>query len=142
MRAALGRNVQIGRNLRQIAHRLQQVGRHVLGIIGDELQPADALDLVQLVEQIGQADRLRAGRVFVAVDGLAEQRHFQAAVVGQAADLVDDFGGRPALFRPAHPRHDAIGAELIAAEHHPHHRLVRHGPRPEKGTVPICRNGP
>ena len=121
--AALGRNVQIGRDLRQIAHRLQEIGRHVLGVIRDELQPADALDLVQLVEQVGQANRLRAGRVFVAVDGLAEQCDFQAAVVGQMADLFDNFGGRAALLRPAHPRHDAIGAELIAAERHPHHRL-------------------
>ena len=78
---------------------------------------------MQLVEQIGQVQRARAGRVLIAVDGLAQQGHFQAAVVGQAADLVDDLGGRPALLGPADPRHDAIGAELVAAEHHPHHRL-------------------
>ena len=73
-----------------------------LGMIRDEPQPAEAVDVVQHVEQVGQLDRLAAGRVAVAVDRLAEQRHFEAAVVGQLADLVDDFGGRPALLGAAH----------------------------------------
>ena len=72
--------------------------------------------------------RLPAGRVAIAVDGLADQRDFQAAVVGQPANFLDDLVSRPALFRSAHAGHDAIRAELVAAEHDPHQGLMRHWP--------------
>ena len=60
LRAALGRNVQVGRDLRQIAHRLQQIVGHVPRVIGDELDAADAGHVVDQREQVGQQNRLSA----------------------------------------------------------------------------------
>ncbi len=81
-----------------------------------------------IAEQVGQPNRVQTARILVAVDRLAEQRYLQAAVIGQTADLVADFRSRPALLRPADPGHDAVGAKLVAAEHRPHHRLMRRRP--------------
>ena len=75
-------------------------------------------------KQIGQPNASARSVVAVAVDRLAQQRHLQAALVGQPADLGLDLGSRPALLGPANARHDAVGAELVAAEHDPHHRLM------------------
>ncbi len=69
-----------------------------------------------------------AVRVFVAVDGLAQQRDFLAAFVGELPHLGGDVLGRPALLRAAHAGHDAVGAELVAADHDAHVRLKRRGP--------------
>ena len=64
----------------------------------------------------------------VAVDGLAQQRDLLAALGGQLADLGGDVRRRPALLRAAHPGHDAVGAELVAADHDAHERLKRRRP--------------
>ena len=108
-------------------------------MIGHELQPPQPVDSLQPLQEVGQADGLSAGRVLVAVDRLAQERRFQAPLVGQAADFVLDFRGRAALLRPAHPRHDAVGAELVAAQHDPHHRLE--GDRPRRGRSAADRSG-
>ena len=129
VRPALGRHVQIRADFRQVAHCGQQIVGHVLGIIGHELQPPNAARS----RAAGRANRtsrtVRPSPIsLVAVDRLADQRNFQAAVVGQSADFVDDFAGRPALLGPAHAGHNAIRAELVAAEHDPHQGLMRRGP--------------
>ncbi len=72
--------------------------------------------------------------VLVAVDGLAQQGDFLAALGGELADLGGDVLGRPALLRAAHAGHDAVGAELVAADHdadvglerrRPHRRIAQ-----------------
>ena len=95
-------------------------------MIGDEFQPPKARDFVQPIEQIGEPQFAAAGSIAVAVDGLAEERHFEAAAIGQAADLFFDLGRRAVLLRPANAGHDAVRAESVAAEGDPHHCLVRH----------------
>src|SRR5262249_21937110 len=55
--------------------------------------------------------------ILVAVDGLAEQGDLLAALGGQLADLGGDVLGRAALFGAADAGDDAVGAELVAADH-------------------------
>ena len=92
------------------------------------------------VVQPGQADRLSRVRatarsVFVAVDRLAQQRDLAASLLGQLAGFGRDVRGRPALLRPAHHADDAIRAELVAADHDPHERLIRRRPhRPARAA--------
>ena len=72
VRAALGRHVQIRRALRQIAHGREQIVGHVFRKIRDELQPGEALDVVQSIEQIGQPRRSPAVVMAIAVHRLAQ----------------------------------------------------------------------
>jgi hypothetical protein len=53
--------------------------------------------------------------VAVAVDDLAEERHFAHALSDQAADFVDDFVHRAAAFHPAAEGDDAKGAGVATA---------------------------
>ena len=98
-------------------------------VVRDELDPPQAVDLVQSGQQVGEPQRPAfAGVSLIAVDRLAQERDFQAAVGGQAADFGHDLGGGAALLRAADLGHDAVGAELVAAEHDPHHGLERRWP--------------
>ena len=97
--------------------------------VGDELDALDARRVVDAGEQIGQPFAPAvAVVVLVAVDRLAEQRDLLAALGGELADLGGDVFGRPALLRAAHARHDAVGAELVAADHDADVRLERRRP--------------
>ena len=71
--------------------------------------------------------------MLVAVDRLAQQRDLPAAFVGQLPGLGDDMlaGGR-LCSGPRTLGHDAVGAELVAADHDPHERLERR--RPHRGS--------
>src|SRR5437879_4060366 len=80
-------------------------------------------------EQVGETlTPSVAAIVLVAVHCLAEERDLLAALGGQLADLSRNMLRRPALFGPAHLRHDAVGAELVAADHDPHIGLERRRP--------------
>ena len=125
IRTALQWNVQVRRNLRQIADRLQQLVAHILGIVRHELQALDAVNLLQLVQQIGEPRRRAALDVLVAVYGLAEQRDLFAALICQDAGFVINLLGRSALFRSARRRDDAVGAELVATDLDAQIRLKR-----------------
>ena len=61
----------------------------------------------------------------ITVHGLAQQRDFAAAFVGQLSGFGDNVIRMPALLRSAHLRHDAIGAKFIAADLNAHKRLIR-----------------
>src|SRR5262249_10468871 len=55
--ATLSRHVKIAADLRQIAHRLEQIVGHVVGKIGEELDPLDALYVVNSLEEVCEAAR-------------------------------------------------------------------------------------
>ena len=98
-----------------------------LRIIGDELEPPQPSISCSRASRSASRSGAAAARVLIAVDRLAQQRDLQAAVVGQrraSATIFAAAGSAPARG----PGHDAIGAELVAAEHDPHHGLVRRGP--------------
>ncbi len=74
------------------------------------------VDVVQRHEQVGQPRRAPAAPIAVAVDGLAQERDFLAALIGQHAGFGQDVLRRTALLRAAGHGHDAVGAELVAAD--------------------------
>ena len=61
--AALRGDVQVSRDLGQVADRLEQVVGHVVGEIGDELDPLDAVDIVDPIQQVGEAPGSAVGVV-------------------------------------------------------------------------------
>ena len=109
--------------------------------------------VVDARQQVRQARRPAvAVDVAVAVDRLADEGDLLAALVGELPHLGGDVLGVPALLGAARRRHDAVGAELVAAELHadvrlerrrPHRRVARSGrssrswPSP-RGATPRC----
>ncbi len=88
-------------------------------------------------QEVAESHGPAAGSRLVAVDRLAQQGHFQAALVDQLADLGHDLFRRPALLGTADAGDDAVGAELVAAEHDPHHGLKRRKGRAAGGPLGI-----
>src|SRR5262249_45252771 len=127
--ARLRRDVQVRADLRQLTDRVEQVVAHVAREVGDELDALDARRVVYARQQVRQpfAAAVVLG-VFVAVDGLAEERDLLAALAGELAHLGGDVFGWPALLGAADARHDAVGAELVAADLDAHVRLERRWP--------------
>ena len=124
VRSALHGHVQVRRDLGKVADRLEQVGGHVPRIVGHEPQPADPFDPVQSLEKICEALGLAGRSARVTIDRLPDQRDFQTSLVGQLPHFRLDLVGWTVLFRSPHGRDNAVGTELIAAEHDPHHRVM------------------
>src|SRR6185312_1125451 len=121
--ARLRGNVQIFAYFRQIAHGVEQVVAHVAREVSDELDAFDAGRVVDAQQQIGQPFAPAVAVVErITIDGLAEQGDFLAALGGKLANFRSDKRRWPALLRTAHTRHDAIGAELVAAHRSTHIR--------------------
>ena len=55
---------------------------------------------------------------------MAQQRNLTHALAHQTGHLVDNFLEGAALFATAHVRHDAVGAEVIAARHDGHPGVI------------------
>ena len=55
---------------------------------------------------------------------MAQQRNLTHALAHQAGHLVDNLLEGATLFATAHVRHDAIGAEIIAARHDGHPGVI------------------
>ena len=60
----------------------------------------------------------------IRVNILAQQRYLAHALAYQAGNLVNNLLEGAALFATAHVRHDAIGAEIIAARHDGHPGVI------------------
>ena len=115
--AGLGGHVQVFHDFRQVAYGLQQVGRHVSWEAGDKAYALDPADVVESFQQFGQADQSSVFCVFVAVDGLSQQRDFAHTLIGQQLCFLNDVFRRATLFRSAGCRHHAVGAEFVTADH-------------------------
>ena len=83
---------------------------------GHEPDPFDARDPADLVKQFGKAHRL-SQRLPVGIHVLPKKHDLDHAVLCQAFDLAEDVLRFAASFPPAHVGHDAVGAEIVAAEH-------------------------
>ena len=78
-------------DLGEVADGLEQVVGHVVGEVGDELDPLDAGDVVNSFEQIGEAAGAAVGLpVMVAVDRLAQEGDFLDPLIGQQPGLRQD----------------------------------------------------
>jgi hypothetical protein len=88
----------------------------VVLLAGERVAAVPALERPALLRLGHAVDRDR-GAVLeaVVVDGLPEQRDLDDAGVGEFLALVDDVVRRAVDLGPAGERHDAVGAELVAA---------------------------
>src|SRR5581483_11291067 len=121
--------MQVRTNLRQSSHGIEQIVAHVARKIGDELDPFDARRVVDASQQICESWPTAVAQiVLIAVDGLAEQSDLFCPFRGELANLGRDFFRMPALFWTPHAGHDAVGTELVAADHDPHVRLKARWP--------------
>ena len=85
-------------------------------------------DLVQHFQQVGQPRGLLAAAIAIAVHCLAQQRNFERTLIGQHLGLGQNVFRPAALLGAANHGHDAVGAELVAADLNSHERLVGRGP--------------
>ena len=85
----------------------------VAGVGGREADALDAVDFAYGGEEFGEG-ALAAG-VVVAVYVLAEELDFGEAGLGDALGFGEDGGGGAAALFAAGIRHDAVGAEFVAA---------------------------
>src|SRR5207237_3260368 len=79
---------------------------------------ADAFDVRNFCdggEQFSEGLLFYACRIFVGIYVLAEQLNFRVAEIGHLAGFGENRIRRPAAFFAARERHDAVGAELVAA---------------------------
>ena len=119
--AALDGQVQLMRHMAARRHRVEELGRRVLGLAGHEAHPVVAVDPVDLCEKVGKIIA-RAEILAVAVDVLTEQRDLFIARRDQLADLAHDLLRLAAAFAAADVGHDAVRAEVVAAVHDAHPR--------------------
>ena len=143
--ARLGGQVQVLADLGALGHRGDHVGLHVLGMGRGVAHPPDALDARDGPQELGERRPLGARQVAaVRVHVLAEERHLDDPLRRQGRDLAHHVGHRAAALPPAHARHDAVGADAVAADGDLHPGLVR--PLPLGGQAaaegPVEAEGP
>jgi hypothetical protein len=107
---------QFGDCANQVVAEVARVGR-------GEADALDAVDVAQEFEQSREGHAPLQQVLAVGVDGLPQQGDFFGAALGESAHFLDDVGGRSAALAPARGRHDAEGAELVAAVLDGHERL-------------------
>ncbi len=100
-------------------HRVEELGRRVLGLAGHEAHPVVAVDPVDLREEIGKIIAC-AEILAVAVDVLAEQRDLLITCRDQLAHLAHDLLRLAAALAATDVGHDAVRAEVVAAVHDAH----------------------
>ncbi|MGY3630616.1 hypothetical protein ACVWWI_007547 [Bradyrhizobium sp. USDA 3686] len=79
-------------------------------------QPRDARERREVLQQPAERPAFSVRSLAViGVDVLSDQRELAHAVLGEPLHVVDDLCHRPRDFRATRVRHDAEGAELVAA---------------------------
>ncbi len=122
-------------HLGALRHRGDDVGAHVLGVRAGVAHAPDPVDGGDRPQQLGEGRPPLARQVAaVGVDVLAQQRHLAHAVGGEALDLGDHVRGGAAALAAADGRHDAVGADAVAADRDLHPRLV--GPLAHRRQAP------
>ena len=105
-----------------LGHGLKQLFGGVLGVARHESYEKFAGDLVYHGDKVRKID-IAVEILAVGVDILAEQRNVLVALGNQLPCLGDNILGSAAALTPAHIRHDAVGAEVVAAVHNGQPRL-------------------
>ena len=108
--------MQLMADMRSLRHRAEQLFRSILRMAGHKPQTIFARHGIQPRQQIGEI-HADAQILAIRIDILSEQRDIFIAFFYQAAQLCLDVLRLPAALSAAHIRHDAIGAEIVAAVH-------------------------
>ena len=114
----LQREVQVLAHRVALGHRRDGLGAEVLGVRRREANAVDAVDRVERAQQVGELRTVLPGAevAAVGVDVLAEHGDLADAVGGELLDLAHDVAHAPADLGPAHDRHDAERARVVAAD--------------------------
>ena len=88
--------------------------RHVARVRAGEADPLQPVDVVEALEERREVAR-RVVRRLVVIDDLPEQLDFPRPGVRRLPRVGEDVGDRPHPLVAARVRHDAEGAELVAA---------------------------
>ena len=118
----LNGQVKLRHDGRCLSHSVNGLGQQVLRMRrGKE----DALNtrVAHGAQQIGKA-RLAKEIATVGVNILTQQRNLAHALAHQTRHLVNDLLEGTALLATAHVRHDAVGAEVVAARHDRHPCMI------------------
>src|SRR3954451_21820181 len=111
-RAGLERQMRVLADRGALRHRSDDVAAEVLRMRARE---ADALDTGDRVDRPQKLRKARADVAAVRVDVLAEKRHLADALGSEPFDLFEDFARTPGGLSPPDGRHDAVGADRVAA---------------------------
>ena len=117
--AGLEGQVDVMGDVLAVGHDVEQLPAGVLGMGGHEPDAVIPGDGVDAAEQLGEVHRLLQA-LAVGVDVLPQQGDFLVARLDKLAALLDDFLGAAALLPAPHIGYDAVGAEVVAAQHHRH----------------------
>ena len=113
-------------NLIALCHSRKQFGRRVLRVACHKAQPEIAGHGVETAQKIGKI-HVNAEILTIGVDVLAEQRNLLVTRRDQLTQFFLDLLRSAAALSAAHIRHNAVGAEIVAAIHDGQPRLCALG---------------
>ena len=111
----LHRQVELRQDVLGMRHHINQLIGQVLRMAGHEADARDA-NIIQRFEQLGERDG-RLEPLAVAVHILPQQHDFLHAAVTQRFRFRHNRAHFARTLPPAHIRHDAVGAVVVAAVH-------------------------
>ena len=112
--AGLQRQVDVSLDVRVRLHHLDELIREILRVRSHIADTPESRELCHSGEQLREA---RAARdvIAIGIDILTEQGDLETAIRDQLLALTQDRRRIPRLLASTHIRHDAVGAEIIAA---------------------------
>ena len=122
--------MEVSCNVLRACHNVYKLSRSILRVTSHKMNDVIALDLIKLGEQVCKVV-VKAAVLAVGVDVLSEQGYILVACSDELRELGNNVLLFSASLSAAHVRHDAIGAEIVAAVHYRHPRakliLSAHG---------------
>ena len=108
--------MQVAADFLRLLHDRNQVVRQILRVGSHEADALQPLYLLHLLQKLRKGDGL-VQILSIGIHVLAQQHDLHHAVRHQSLYLPDDFPGLPAALPAPHVGHDAVAAEVVAAEH-------------------------
>ena len=114
--ARLKRKMQMAADLFGVLHGIDEFIGEILRMRSHEADPLKSLDLFHSSQEFRKCDWLFQV-LSVGVDVLSQKHDFHDTVSYKTLDLLDNIFRLSASLASAHIRHDAVAAEVVAAEH-------------------------